>query len=263
MGGCQGGYINIWTGFAISRNVRIIDLKIEEHCQARIPVSLYTCRTLESLASNGPFWVSAPSVVRLPKLEELYISLEFYNANEGEPPEVDGKLEIDAPALDFLCCDDHEWKEFSLKKLLFVEEVKLDLNANLNVNGHYIERCNSIARLIEALNHAVLLKLKGTIFEGLSNASTPLSVWFPRLTKLHTEYECCQWSALGAMRGYSVTLEVLKIKKFQCGKDAHMSCWKDPNQVPKSLSQSLTKVSFKDFQGFEDVLGMIRSSIAK
>ncbi|CAI9110404.1 OLC1v1010415C1 [Oldenlandia corymbosa var. corymbosa] len=123
-------------------------------------------------------------------------------------------------------------------------------------------RCNSMAKLIQAINQVSSLTLKGEIVKSLSTATTRWSsVTFERLTKLDIQCSCGQWSSLSVMLQCGIRLQALCISKSQCSDQCnHSECWKDPKDIPVCLSNSLRKVSFCGFQSIKDEIALIRRS---
>ncbi|CAI9110372.1 OLC1v1010381C1 [Oldenlandia corymbosa var. corymbosa] len=102
-------------------------------------------------------------------------SLRYFLISNEYP--LDGKQ---LPALDFLDFLSYQWKEFSFQ--ILQSESELGLHSLLDFSGSHMERCNSMVRMVEAVNHVNSLKLGGALMMALSIATTPLTVRFERLT---------------------------------------------------------------------------------
>ncbi|CAI9110405.1 OLC1v1010416C1 [Oldenlandia corymbosa var. corymbosa] len=168
-----------------------------------------------------------------------------------------GKLEIDAPLLEWMYLEDYNWKEFSVTCPASLTNVILSFN--LSGCPFDIGRCNLITNLIKTLNNVRSLELKGTIIKALSYTATPMSTTFERLTKLDIHCGCGEWSCLSSVLQCVNELQVLKFTKARCDQlCAHGECWSEPKDIPKCLStRSLEEISFRGFQGLKDEIGMV------
>ncbi|KAJ4772829.1 F-box/RNI-like/FBD-like domains-containing protein [Rhynchospora pubera] len=76
---------NNWITYAVKHNVRILELFFCGNCALRFPVSLFTCKTLETLKlelNNRNFMKLKPSAVHLFELRNLHlVRMNFANDN--------------------------------------------------------------------------------------------------------------------------------------------------------------------------------------
>ncbi|CAI9110413.1 OLC1v1010424C1 [Oldenlandia corymbosa var. corymbosa] len=132
--------------------------------------------------------------------------------------------------------------------------------SGFDAGGLSTGRCDSIVKVIRALENVRFLRLDGISMQALYGGTSPLFVKFSKLTKLDIECHCCQWRSLPVMLGCSAVLEVLKIRKVKCVSDGSIQCdcWDEPKEVPECLSNSLATMSFTGFEGIDSEMKMVK-----
>ncbi|CAI9093817.1 OLC1v1029397C1 [Oldenlandia corymbosa var. corymbosa] len=284
-------YVNMWVRHAIiHRNVRNLYLHIRTGFVCDIPAELFTAGTLESLYLCGPFVLKVSDrEVCLPKIKYMILYRVKYESSECLNKLVSGCPVL--VSLTFGCCAEDNIAVFKISSLslrnlcvlCFNCWPALQLNApalqflfkSTNPNnivslysfGDAVKGPNdqfyiSIARVVQMQHQAKFLTLKGKVADSLHFANAGLvksARQFDRLTVLGIQLHCCKWSCLNVMLEQSTMLQVLVVSmEGECDADTHKLSWRDPSQVPKCLSSSLEKFSFKGLVGREDEVAMIR-----
>nr|XP_027114075.1 F-box/FBD/LRR-repeat protein At4g26340-like [Coffea arabica] len=143
------------------------------------------------------------------------------------------KLEINAPALEYLYLKDRTTESFSIEGLKALCEAEIDVYMCDPPESDY---CNSVVKLFLALQHVKLLTLSRDTMR------------FDRLTTLVVEAHWCKRSCLPALLESSVNLEVLEV--LTAG-------WRNPDRVPRCLLTSLKEIAVQGLEGGKGELAMI------
>nr|XP_027107100.1 F-box/FBD/LRR-repeat protein At4g26340-like isoform X2 [Coffea arabica] len=143
------------------------------------------------------------------------------------------KLEINAPALEYLYLKDRTTESFSIEGLKALCEAEIDVYMCDPPESDY---CNSVVKLFLALQHVKLLTLSRDTMR------------FDRLTTLVVEAHWCKRSCLPALLESSVNLQVLEV--LTAG-------WMNPDGVPRCLLTSLKEIVVQELEDRKGELAMI------
>ncbi|CAI9106996.1 OLC1v1006257C2 [Oldenlandia corymbosa var. corymbosa] len=161
------------------------------------------------------------------------------------------KLEIDAPALEFI-----DLTDFGSKEIISLQELRC-LN---EVYVHSSTPHKSTIGLLQAFHHVKSLVLSTTTMSTLMGANHRLILAsFERLTKLFVPIDCCdQLRSVMDLIDSCAALEILNIMNNRSVQQSQSRNWRDPESVPKCLLNSVTEFSYSGFQGLEDEMAMFK-----
>lgn len=215
------------------------------------------CPTLEFLEIER----ALPDNVTLFTISSSSLKQRHYRAVLYYPEDHHYKIEINAPALQFLSFSNYTWPGNDITLGSISSLVRADINCCVYSDGHPAasDFYSSVVKLVEALHHVKFLTLSQQTNRALSHGTSCLSsMRFERLTKLTVRALRGARTCLQDLFEAAVNLEALNFTKEDWD-DGYVfeSCWSNPEIVPRCLRKSLKKVSFGGLEGFEDELAMI------
>ncbi|KAG9146914.1 hypothetical protein Leryth_023135 [Lithospermum erythrorhizon] len=194
--------------------------------------------------------------VRSPTLEHLTITIYGRELNYDDTHEEECiKLELDVPALKYLCIHDKMVNDISVEDMPSLVEVKIRLSLQ------FFEKqlgCNwsGIDNIFRSIGSMKLLSLDEFTMMALSHSG--LSPKLERLANLTLTVGCCKWSSLQGLLEVSDSLEYLALNIVLYFDDEHQheTCWTKPKKMAACLS-CLKEMSVEGFSGRDDELAML------
>ncbi|KAA8523889.1 hypothetical protein F0562_010312 [Nyssa sinensis] len=113
-------HVNTWVCAAIGRDVQDLDLYVSWEPPLQLPRSLFTCNMLVVLKLSREIVVNTPAEgsVCFPNLKILHLKwVKYVNDDSVLYPQDYNKLEINAPALEYLNLTDGRSEHFSFQNL--------------------------------------------------------------------------------------------------------------------------------------------------
>ncbi|CAI9109765.1 OLC1v1009660C1 [Oldenlandia corymbosa var. corymbosa] len=204
------------------------------------------------------FSLKFPPVVCLPKLTRLLLRRVNYESGESFRRLVSGCPVLESLEIHRNLDDNMEVCTISslssLKRLCYVHKCRGKVYSKLEIvtpalEYVYVDDLGSMEG--EDLRLSCYLKA------GFAVATNNLSRDFERLTKLFIKFAGCNFRSLMDLIDHCAALDELHIETLQ-RYASECDIWKDPTSVSRCLLSSLTRVSYKEYQGHQDDKGMLR-----
>ncbi|XP_027171281.1 F-box/LRR-repeat protein At3g59190-like [Coffea eugenioides] len=279
---CGQNHINNWIRTAIGRGVEELDLTTYGHgLDYRLPgSSLFICKTLVALNLSGDVMINETSSGSFPNLKILYLTSVKYQSDDSVrkfissclvleqltvvrdrednvvtftisaptlkhltidfrscSDDSDRALKINAPALQCLNLFDDLSINFMVEDLTSLVEAKVDVfnKKMLMYNEGYRD---SVVGFLMSLHNAKILCLRYHSVEVLSYYW--ISTRFQNLIRLVLQSRYCDWIALEDLLQQAENLETFHV-------NARFIHWREPEQVPKCVSSTLTRIFLGSF----------------
>ncbi|KAH9803228.1 putative FBD-associated F-box protein [Citrus sinensis] len=266
-----------WVSSAVMRDVRELELNIENQQRLELPESIYSCRSLQVLKLDSDFDIAVPgSGICFPNVKFLRVSLQYPENKLTE------KLFSSCPSieelwlkvlLETILVDDYnfafnncEHKGFIMAPLIEILHVVDDLMVSYEVHDlQFLQTVNvgfffpdwsvlnpwESVQLVNAVLNCKNLTLSSGVMLALERANLSVLPSVPQLTHFEVHIGETGWRALPLILTSAPLLEKFVLVK-ECWVNA---CdpkfgWMENGCVPQCLAQHVKEI---EIQGVEDV----------